>query len=87
MKLSRLYSPLTGAVKQISRNHPQHDFGTNIPNKMVKPKEFNPEIGKRIRKAINYIVFIEDLANQRDVAELVGKDKDNLSKALKGDTT
>lgn len=54
---------------------------------MVKPKEFNPEIGKRIRKAINYIVFIEDLANQRDVAELVGKDKDNLSKALKGDTT
>nr|DAV74188.1 MAG TPA: hypothetical protein [Caudoviricetes sp.] len=26
MKLSRLYSPLTGAVKQISRNHPQLDF-------------------------------------------------------------
>ena len=76
-----------GIVKQISRNHPQLDFDANIPNKMVKPKEFNIEIGKRIRKAINYIVFIEDLANQRDVAELVGKDKDNLSKALKGDTT
>lgn len=52
---------------------------------MVKQKEFDPEIGKRIRKAINYVVFVENLINQREVAELIGKDKDNLSKALKGD--
>nr|DAJ63760.1 MAG TPA: hypothetical protein [Caudoviricetes sp.] len=30
MKLSRLYSPLMGTVKQFSRNHPQLDSDTNI---------------------------------------------------------
>lgn len=42
-------------------------------------------MGKRIRKAVNYIVFTENLVNQRDVADLIGRNKDNMSKALSGD--
>ena len=54
---------------------------------MVKQKELNTEQGLRIRKAINYIVYIENLSSQKEVAELINRDKSNLSKAIKGDTS
>lgn len=50
-------------------------------------KEINPEMGQRIRRAINYIVYIEDLNSRQDAAQLLEKDSGNLSKAIKGFVT
>ena len=52
---------------------------------MVKQKEYNAEKGARLRKAVNYIVYKENLTTKQDVAKLLDKDYSNLSKALKGD--
>ena len=44
------------------------------------------DMGNRLKKAINYIVYMEELNSQKDVASLINKDKTNLSKAINGDT-
>lgn len=51
---------------------------------MVKQK--NVELGLRIRKAVNYIIYVENLSNIGEVADIIERDKSNLSKALNGDT-
>jgi len=48
-------------------------------------QEKNLELGSRLKRAINYIVYIEELNNQKDVADILGRDKTNLSKAIGGD--
>jgi hypothetical protein len=53
----------------------------------MEKKEINPEMGQRIRRAINYIVYIEDLNSRQDAAQLLEKDSGNLSKAIKGFVT
>ena len=49
-------------------------------------REKNPEMGKRLKKAINYIVYIENLNSRKEVVKLLGRNEVNLSKAISGDT-
>ena len=45
---------------------------------MVKQK--NVELGLRIRKAVNYIIYVENLSNIGEVADIIERDKSNCKK-------
>lgn len=52
----------------------------------MKKDSKDVNLGNRLKKAINYIVYLEELNSQKEVAAIIGKDKTNLSKAINGDT-
>ena len=52
----------------------------------MKKDNKDVNLGNRLKKAINYIVYLEELNSQKEVAAIIGKDKTNLSKAINGDT-
>lgn len=52
----------------------------------MKKESKDVNLGNRLKKAINYIVYLEELNSQKEVAAIIGKDKTNLSKAINGDT-
>lgn len=52
----------------------------------MKKDNKDVDLGNRLKKAINYIVYLEELNSQKEVAAIIGKDKTNLSKAINGDT-
>lgn len=52
----------------------------------MKKENKDVNLGNRLKKAINYIVYLEELNSQKEVAAIIGKDKTNLSKAINGDT-